>query len=158
MFLYLFAKLVTSDGEANRATWPIHYLRSSMFLCNNLYLVYEKSLFEWSARAGRTKKTSSSTGIHGLRWNKRTHTHSHTKQSGKTTREEKRRKKRACAMIYSEIHHLYYLFILICGYGNEFSFLEHVRTERGVGQLQNVVGSYQMKTWLIFVHRIQYGL
>lgn len=51
-----------------------------------------------------------------------------------------------------------YLFILICGYGDKFGFLEHICTERWIGQLQYIVGSYQMKTWLIFVHRVQNGL
>lgn len=50
---------------------------------------------------------------------------------------------------------IHYLFVLICGYGNEFGLLEHIRAERWIGQLQYVVGSYQMKTWLILVHRIQ---
>lgn len=51
-----------------------------------------------------------------------------------------------------------YLLVLICGDGNEFRFLEHVRAKRGVGQLKDVVGSDQMKPRLILVHGVEYRL
>lgn len=47
---------------------------------------------------------------------------------------------------------------MICGDGNEFRFLEHVRAKRGVGQLEDVVGSDQMKPWLVLVHGVEYRL
>lgn len=129
-------------------------------LCNNLYFIcLKKLLFEWSIAMKNTSSNVLYIHSRATIMNKHTHTlmqtHSNIQEK---QRNNKIKKKKRYSMIYSEIYHLYYLFILICGYGNEFGFLEHVCTERGVGQFQNVVGSYQMKTWLIFVHRIQYGL
>lgn len=51
-----------------------------------------------------------------------------------------------------------YLFVLICGDGNEFRFFEHIRPERRVRQLEDVVGSDQMKPWLVLVHGVEYRL
>lgn len=48
------------------------------------------------------------------------------------------------------------LFILISRDGDEFRLLEDVGAKRAVGQLEDVVGSHQMKSRLVLVHRIQY--
>lgn len=52
----------------------------------------------------------------------------------------------------------FYLFILISRDGDEFRLLEDVGAKRAVGQLEDVVGSHQMKSRLVLVHRIQYRL
>ena len=51
-----------------------------------------------------------------------------------------------------------HLLVLVGGDGDELRLLEDVRPERGVGQLQDVVGAYQVEPRLVLVHRVQYGL
>lgn len=51
-----------------------------------------------------------------------------------------------------------YLFILICGDGDELGLFEDVRPKRRVGQLEYVVRPHQMKPRLVLVHRVQYRL
>ena len=48
-----------------------------------------------------------------------------------------------------------YLFVLVGRDRDELSLLEHVGPERGVGQLQDVVGPHQVKPRLVLVHRVQ---
>ena len=48
-----------------------------------------------------------------------------------------------------------YLFVLVRGDRDELGLLEHVRPECGVGQLQDVIGPYKVKPWLVLVHRVQ---
>ena len=50
------------------------------------------------------------------------------------------------------------LLVLVGGDGDELRLLEDVRPERGVGQLDDVVGSDQVKSRLVLVHRVQDGL
>jgi hypothetical protein len=47
---------------------------------------------------------------------------------------------------------------LIGSYSNEIRFWENVSPERAIGQFENVVGSHDVKSGLIFVHGIQDGL
>lgn len=48
-----------------------------------------------------------------------------------------------------------HLLILICCDGDELGLLEDVRAKRGVRQLQDVIGSHQVETRLVLVHRVQ---
>lgn len=48
-----------------------------------------------------------------------------------------------------------HFFVLICSHSYEFGFLEHVRPEGRVRQLEDVGGSNQMESRLIFVHWVQ---
>jgi len=48
-----------------------------------------------------------------------------------------------------------YLFILVCGDGDELGFLEDVGSEGAVGQLEDVVGPDQVEPRLVLVHRVQ---
>lgn len=48
------------------------------------------------------------------------------------------------------------LFILISRHANELGLFEDIGPEGGVRQLKDVVGPDQVKSWLIFVHRVQY--
>lgn len=55
--------------------------------------------------------------------------------------------------------HLYtYLFILIRRHCNEGRLFEHVRPERAVRQLENVVCPDEVKTRLVLVHGVEYRL
>ena len=47
---------------------------------------------------------------------------------------------------------------MVGGDGDELRLLEDVRPERGVGQLDDVVGSDEVKSRLVLVHRVQDGL
>ena len=51
-----------------------------------------------------------------------------------------------------------HLLVLVGGDGDELGLLEDVRPERGVGQLDDVVGSDEVKSRLVLVHRVQDGL
>ena len=51
-----------------------------------------------------------------------------------------------------------HLLVLVCSDGDELRLLEDVRPERGVGQLDNVVGSDEVKSRLVLVHRVEDGL
>ena len=51
-----------------------------------------------------------------------------------------------------------HLLVLIGGDGDELGLLEDVRSERGVGQLDDVVGSDEVKSRLVLVHRVEDGL
>ena len=51
-----------------------------------------------------------------------------------------------------------HLFILVSCDCNKFSFFEDIRSESGVGQLQNIIGTHKMKSGLVLMHRIQYSL
>lgn len=51
-----------------------------------------------------------------------------------------------------------YLVVLVRSNSNEISLGENVGSERAVGKLQNVVGSNNVKSWLVFVHGVQNGL
>ena len=48
-----------------------------------------------------------------------------------------------------------YLLILISRHRYELGLFEDVRPEGGVGQLQDVVGPYQVEPRLVLVHRVQ---
>ena len=50
------------------------------------------------------------------------------------------------------------LLVLVGGDGDELGLLEDVRPEGGVGQLDDVVGSDEVKSRLVLVHRVQDGL
>ena len=47
-----------------------------------------------------------------------------------------------------------YFFVLVRRDRDEFSLLEHVTPEGGIGKLQDVVGSDEMKPRLVLVHRV----
>lgn len=51
-----------------------------------------------------------------------------------------------------------HLFILVGSHSYEFRFLENITPERGVWELEDVVGPDEMKPRLVFVHGIQYRL
>lgn len=51
-----------------------------------------------------------------------------------------------------------YLVILVGGHGNKIRFRENVSPEGAVREFENVVGSHNVKAWLIFVHRVKNGL
>ena len=51
-----------------------------------------------------------------------------------------------------------YLFVLVSSHSNEAGFLEDIRSEGGIWQLQNIVRPYQVKPRLVLVHRVQYRL
>ena len=51
-----------------------------------------------------------------------------------------------------------YLLVLVRRHGDELRLLEHVRAERAVRQLEDVVGAHQVKTRLIFMHGVENGL
>ena len=51
-----------------------------------------------------------------------------------------------------------HLLVLVGGDGDELGLLEDVRPECGVGQLDDVVGSDEVKSRLVLVHRVQDGL
>lgn len=48
-----------------------------------------------------------------------------------------------------------YLFILVGCHGDELGFLEDVGAERGVRQLEDVVGSNEVKARLVLVHGVE---
>ena len=50
---------------------------------------------------------------------------------------------------------LTYLFILVGCDRYEFSLFEDVGAESRVGQFEDVIGTYEMKPWLILMHRVQ---
>ena len=56
------------------------------------------------------------------------------------------------------LHSPAHLLVLIGGDANELGLLEDVRPERGVGQLDDVIGSDEVKSRLVLVHRVQDGL
>ena len=45
-----------------------------------------------------------------------------------------------------------HLFILVGSNSDELCFFEHIRSECGVGKLQDVICSHQVKSRLILVH------
>lgn len=51
-----------------------------------------------------------------------------------------------------------YLVVLIGSHGNEIRFRKNIRPEGAVRELENVVGSHDVKPRLIFVHGVEYGL
>lgn len=51
-----------------------------------------------------------------------------------------------------------YLIILISSHCNKISLWEHIGPESAIGELQNVIGSHNMKPGLVFMHRVQDGL
>ena len=51
--------------------------------------------------------------------------------------------------------HLSYLFILVCRDTNKSGFFKNICSKCRVGQLKNIGSTNQMKSWLVFVHRIQ---
>lgn len=48
-----------------------------------------------------------------------------------------------------------YFFVLVSRHRNELGLFKHVRPERRIRQLQDIVGPHQVKPGLVFVHRIQ---
>lgn len=51
-----------------------------------------------------------------------------------------------------------YLVILISSHSNEIRFRKNVRPEGAVREFENIVGPHDVKSRLIFVHRVKYGL
>lgn len=51
-----------------------------------------------------------------------------------------------------------YLVILISSHGNEIRFRENISPEGAVREFENIVGPHNVKSRLIFVHRVKYGL
>lgn len=90
---------------------------------------------------------------HPPQWPCATHTSHHHNAQSRTEYDLLTNNQNVC-VVWPQFW-LIYLFILICGYGDKFGFLEHICAERWIRQLQYIVGSHQMETWLIFVHRVQ---
>lgn len=60
--------------------------------------------------------------------------------------------------ILSNCRNCAYLVVLIRSHGNEIRFRENISSEGAVREFENIVGPHNVKSRLIFVHRVKYGL